>query len=238
MTRGGSYPAASAAATRWAAMWAWAIICPSRVASSVRATLASEISPISAKLADSSSDVFTAAASASSRRAVAALYRRVAEVATMVTASSRARARKPRTASRNRTCGCDSDWGTESVSSAVRIVATPMAHPQRNAQARLDDIKVLPPPALRGPCPAAMPPGPPPSCARAAAVLHSGVSAPRAGPDRSAVSSGRAGREADGCPGPRPGTRERDPALRRCRPSTGECAGSGRRSRAAGRRSP
>ena len=73
MTRGGSSPASSAAATRWAAMRAWAIICPSSVASSVRATFASEISPISAKLADSSSARCVAAPSASSRSAVAAL---------------------------------------------------------------------------------------------------------------------------------------------------------------------
>ena len=73
MTRGGSWPAASAAATSCAARRAWAVIWSFSVASSVRATLASETSPTEAKLADRISTRFTAAASASSRRAMAAL---------------------------------------------------------------------------------------------------------------------------------------------------------------------
>ena len=73
MMRGAFHSAASAAAVRWAAMRAWAIICGSRVASRVRATLATEISPISAKLAEKTSDRLIAFASASARRVAAAL---------------------------------------------------------------------------------------------------------------------------------------------------------------------
>ena len=73
ITSGGASPAASAAATMCATRRACAVIWPSSVESSVRATFASEISPISAKLDARSSDRLTADCSASSRSAVALL---------------------------------------------------------------------------------------------------------------------------------------------------------------------